>query len=143
MEKKELDKVINYVKEIGGIDYTKNQIKNFYESALNDLNNFKDNEYKESLKKLIEYVIKEIIDSNDNFSYFNSKKIDFQRDHCKVFEQSRVEEVVGEFVQLKKSGSNFKGLSPFSNEKTQVLSFLLNKYGKILVVVRVGMLSPF
>ena len=36
----------------------------------------------------------------------------------KVFEQSRVEEVVGEFVQLKKSGSNFKGLSPFSNEKT-------------------------
>ena len=57
-EKKELDRVINYVKEIGGIDYTKNQIKNFYESALNDLNNFKDNEYKESLKKLIEYVIK-------------------------------------------------------------------------------------
>ena len=56
--KKELDRVINYVKEIGGIDYTKNQIKNFYESALNDLNNFKDNEYKESLKKLIEYVIK-------------------------------------------------------------------------------------
>ena len=36
----------------------------------------------------------------------------------KVFEQSLVEEVVGEFVQLKKSGSNFKGLSPFSNEKT-------------------------
>jgi len=57
-EKKELDRIINYVKEIGGIDYTKNQIKNFYESALNDLNNFKDNEYKESLKKLIEYVIK-------------------------------------------------------------------------------------
>ena len=36
----------------------------------------------------------------------------------KVFEQSLVEEVIGEFVQLKKSGSNFKGLSPFSNEKT-------------------------
>jgi DNA primase len=36
----------------------------------------------------------------------------------KVFEQSLVEEVVGDFVQLKKSGSNFKGLSPFSNEKT-------------------------
>jgi len=36
----------------------------------------------------------------------------------KVFEQSRVEEVVGDFVQLKKSGSNFKGLSPFTNEKT-------------------------
>ena len=36
----------------------------------------------------------------------------------KVFEQSRVEEVVGEFIQLKKTGSNFKALSPFSNEKT-------------------------
>ena len=36
----------------------------------------------------------------------------------KVFEQSLVEEVVGDFVQLKKTGSNFKGLSPFSNEKT-------------------------
>ena len=36
----------------------------------------------------------------------------------KVFEQSRVEEVIGDFVQLKKTGSNFKALSPFSNEKT-------------------------
>ena len=36
----------------------------------------------------------------------------------KVFEISRVEEVIGEFIQLKKSGSNFKGLSPFTNEKT-------------------------
>jgi DNA primase len=36
----------------------------------------------------------------------------------KVFEQSRVEEVIGDFVQLKKTGSNYKALSPFSNEKT-------------------------
>ncbi|CAL2102128.1 DNA primase [Tenacibaculum sp. 190130A14a] len=36
----------------------------------------------------------------------------------KVFEASRVEEVIGEFVQLKKAGSNFKGLSPFTDEKT-------------------------
>ncbi len=35
-----------------------------------------------------------------------------------IFETARVEEVIGEFVQLKKSGSNFKGLSPFSEEKT-------------------------
>ena len=35
-----------------------------------------------------------------------------------VFEAARLEEVIGDFVQLKKSGSNFKGLSPFSNEKT-------------------------
>ena len=31
---------------------------------------------------------------------------------------ARVEEVIGEFVQLKRSGSNLKGLSPFTDEKT-------------------------
>jgi len=36
----------------------------------------------------------------------------------KIFEAAHIEEVVGDFVQLKKSGSNFKGLSPFTNEKT-------------------------
>jgi len=36
----------------------------------------------------------------------------------KIFEAARIEEVVGEFVPLKKAGSNFKGLSPWSNEKT-------------------------
>lgn len=37
---------------------------------------------------------------------------------AQVFETSRVEEVIGDFVQLKKSGSNFKGLSPFSDERS-------------------------
>lgn len=36
----------------------------------------------------------------------------------RVFETARVEEVIGEFVQLKRAGSNFKGLSPFSEERT-------------------------
>jgi len=36
----------------------------------------------------------------------------------KVFETARVEEIVGDFVQLKKSGSNYKGLSPFTEERT-------------------------
>ncbi len=36
----------------------------------------------------------------------------------RIFETARIEEVVGDFVTLKKSGSNFKGLSPFVNEKT-------------------------
>lgn len=35
-----------------------------------------------------------------------------------VFDTVRVEEVIGDFVTLKKSGSNYKGLSPFVNEKT-------------------------
>ena len=36
----------------------------------------------------------------------------------RVFETARVEEVIGEFVTLKKAGSNFKGLSPFTDEKS-------------------------
>lgn len=35
-----------------------------------------------------------------------------------IFETARIEEVIGEFITLKKAGSNFKGLSPFVNEKT-------------------------
>ncbi len=36
----------------------------------------------------------------------------------KVFEFSKVEEVISDFIALKKSGANYKGLSPFTNEKT-------------------------
>ena len=36
----------------------------------------------------------------------------------KVFEFSRIEEVISDFIALKKSGANYKGLSPFTNEKT-------------------------
>jgi len=35
-----------------------------------------------------------------------------------IMQATRIEEVIGEFIQLKKSGTSFKGLSPFSNEKT-------------------------
>ena len=47
----------------------------------------------------------------------------------KVFEVARVEEVIGDFVQLKKSGTNFKGLSPFSNERTP--SFMVSPVKQI------------
>ena len=46
-----------------------------------------------------------------------------------IFETARVEEVIGEFVQLKKSGSNFKGLSPFSEEKSP--SFMVSPVKQI------------
>jgi DNA primase len=36
----------------------------------------------------------------------------------KIFETSRIEEVVGEYVTLKKRGTNLLGLCPFHNEKT-------------------------
>lgn len=36
----------------------------------------------------------------------------------KIYQVAIIEEVVGEFVHLKRSGSAYKGLSPFANEKT-------------------------
>ncbi|GAB2766310.1 DNA primase [Salinimicrobium soli] len=47
----------------------------------------------------------------------------------RVFEASRVEEVLGDFVNLKKSGSNYKGLSPFSDERTP--SFMVSPVKQI------------
>jgi DNA primase len=47
----------------------------------------------------------------------------------RVFEASRVEEVLGDFVTLKKSGSNYKGLSPFSDERTP--SFMVSPVKQI------------
>ena len=46
-----------------------------------------------------------------------------------VFDTARVEEVIGDFVQLKKAGSNFKGLSPFSEERTP--SFMVSPVKQI------------
>ncbi|WP_204346979.1 DNA primase [Psychroserpens algicola] len=46
-----------------------------------------------------------------------------------VFETARVEEVIGDFVQLKKAGSNFKGLSPFSDERSP--SFMVSPVKQI------------
>jgi DNA primase len=35
-----------------------------------------------------------------------------------IIQTARIEEVIGEFVHLKRAGSNLKGLSPFTDEKT-------------------------
>ena len=40
----------------------------------------------------------------------------------KIFSTIRVEEIIGEYVQLKRAGSNFKGLSPFHDEKSPSFS---------------------
>lgn len=47
----------------------------------------------------------------------------------KVYEAARVEEVIGDFVQLKRAGSNYKGLSPFSDERSP--SFMVSPVKQI------------
>jgi len=41
-----------------------------------------------------------------------------------IFQTARVEEVIGDFVQMKKAGSNFKAKSPLTDEKTH--SFMIS-----------------
>ena len=47
----------------------------------------------------------------------------------RVFETARVEEVIAEFVTLKRAGSNFKGLGPFTDEKSP--SFMVSPVKQI------------
>ncbi len=54
----------------------------------------------------------------------------------KVFETARVEEVIGDFVQLKRAGSNYKGLSPFSDERSP--SFMVSPVKQIWKVLSSG-----
>ncbi len=46
-----------------------------------------------------------------------------------VYDTARIEEVIGDFVQLKKSGANYKGLSPFTDERTP--SFMVSPVKQI------------
>jgi DNA primase len=46
-----------------------------------------------------------------------------------VFETARIEEVIGDFVNLKRAGSNLKGLSPFVDEKSP--SFMVSPVKQI------------
>lgn len=47
----------------------------------------------------------------------------------KILSASCIEDVIGNFVELRKSGINYRGLSPFSNEKTP--SFIVSPTKKI------------
>ena len=60
---------------------------------------------------MVNYVMREII------SLISKNTIE------KVFEISRVEEVIGEFIQLKKSGSNLKDLVHLLMKRHRVLYF--------------------
>ncbi len=62
-------------------------------------------------------------------SHFNALPLISKTTIDQVYETARLEEVIGDFVQLKKSGSNFKGLSPFTDERTP--SFMVSPVKQI------------
>ncbi len=73
----------------------------------------------------------------NNLIYLNFVTLNFKKNNNliskvtidTVFETARVEEVIGDFVQLKRAGSNFKGLSPFSDERSP--SFMVSPVKQI------------
>ena len=53
---------------------------------------------------------------------------------------AQIEDVIADFVNIKKSGRQYKGLSPFANEKTPSFTlFPKNKSLRILVLERAEM----
>ncbi len=53
-----------------------------------------------------------------------------------IMQTARIEEVIGEFVQLKRAGANLKGLSPFTDEKTP--SFIVSPAKQIFKCFSTG-----
>lgn len=56
------------------------------------------------------------------FSPFNPTRLIRPETIQTILELSRIEEVIGDFITLKKRGSNYLGLCPFHNEKTPSFS---------------------
>ena len=52
-----INQIISLVKEIGGLDYAIQIMNKYHKLSLNDLEAFKDSPYKDSLKKMVNYVI--------------------------------------------------------------------------------------
>jgi len=55
--KKRVQEVIQYVKDNGGIEYTRRKMHEYSEEALSILNEFPENEYKNSLITMVNYVM--------------------------------------------------------------------------------------
>ncbi|SED12418.1 octaprenyl-diphosphate synthase [Tenacibaculum sp. MAR_2009_124] len=55
--KKRVKEVIAFVKKNGGLEYTTNKMHDYKNKALAILNNFPNSEYKDSLLKMIDYVV--------------------------------------------------------------------------------------
>ena len=55
---KSIDKVISFVKENGGIDYSEKIMSNLIERSYNILNQFPESKYKNSLHNLLDYTIR-------------------------------------------------------------------------------------
>ena len=55
---KSIDKVISFVKENGGIDYSEKIMCNLIDSSYNILNQFPESKYKNSLQNLLDYTIR-------------------------------------------------------------------------------------
>ena len=52
-----INQIISLVKERGGLDYAIQIMKKYHKLSLDDLETFKDSSYKDSLKKMVNYVI--------------------------------------------------------------------------------------
>ena len=55
---KKVEQIINLVKENKGLEFAENKMNEYYSESIKLLEKFDDNEAKDSLKKLVEFVVK-------------------------------------------------------------------------------------
>ena len=55
---KKVEQIINLVKENKGLEFAENKMNEYYSESIKILEKFDDNEAKDSLKKLVEFVVK-------------------------------------------------------------------------------------
>ena len=60
-----------------------------------------------------------------------------------IYQAAIIEDVVGEFVALKKSGKSYKGLSPFSSERNSTNEFVAVLIKIIITMIPRGLSSIF
>ncbi|MGB2088381.1 MAG: polyprenyl synthetase family protein, partial [Psychroflexus salarius] len=56
-DKKRVNKVIDFVKDSGGLDYATSKMRQFQDEALQILAQYPESDYKSSLKLMVDYVI--------------------------------------------------------------------------------------
>ena len=128
---KKVIEVIDLVKQNGGLKYSEKMMLKYHEEALNLLRDISESDAKKSLVLLLDYVI-------------NRKKMISQDTIDKIFETVRIEEIIRDFVELKKAGVNYKGRCPFHDEKTP--SFVVSPTKGIYKCFgcgKGGIVSPF
>ena len=99
-------KVFNLIEKYKGLNNAELILNKFSEDAKKLLLTFNKNKYRDIIMSFIDYL------NQRKIMRISKKTIE------NIFSVATIEDVISDFVSLKKTGANYKGLSPFNEEKT-------------------------